>query len=167
MTLDTKALEKAARAYLLALKWEPDAAIVTMTEGVVPAWQLAAQDLEPAITAYLAALPADGLAGRLVEYATDIECKRGVIADHDLNQIATDLREAAASIGPQRAPDGWVLVPVEPTEEMIEKAVRHPLFEKMESWRRDIVGGAFVIQLWQALIAAAPPLTTPGEGEPR
>lgn len=118
----------------------------------------------PIITAYLTALPQSALSSRLVDLADRMELASEVF---DWGQYVTTLRDAAALLR-GGIPEGWKLVPVEPTESMC-KAGRRMAGQLAMSMRG--YTGHITDEDWhqwpeayeyRTMIAAAPPLT-PGE----
>ena len=74
---------------------------------------------------------------------------RHTLMDNDLCEAFADILQADRAL---RAPDGWVMVPIEPTEEMTS-AIRQVTERRSTepfSW------GGYAIGIYRAMIAAAP-----------
>ncbi|MET3654037.1 hypothetical protein [Dyella japonica] len=82
-----------------------------------------------------------------------------IIADKHLSEAAKALRAFAQTLGePVAVPDGWQLVPIEPTEEMLEQATTHDLNKRTsetDQWNRDT---------WSFMLSAAPNHPTTEKG---
>lgn len=80
-------------------------------------------------------------------------------------KVIKKLREEIASLNrPSEQDGGWVLVPREPTQEMI--AAYWDAVEKFDM-KPDLPGRLFARtrSVWEAMLAAAPPSTEKAEGE--
>ncbi len=77
----------------------------------------------------------------------------------DKRRMRAALESFAQTLGePVDVPDGWVLVPVEPTEEMLEQATTHDLNKRTaetDQWNRDT---------WSFMLSAAPNHPTTEKG---
>lgn len=106
----------------------------------------------PIITAYLTALPQSALSSRLAEFLIALADDEGREGNLD---NARNLREAAAALG--GIPEGWKLVPVEPTFDMLPQAWRTVRRRGGQGVDHDCLRA-----IYRDMLAAAPPLT-PGE----
>ncbi len=100
---------------------------------------------------HLAALPSDGLAGRLLARADSYD-QSGPSAKH----TADLLREAAAAL---LAREDWVLVPRVPTDAMMQRAgdiIEREYGESDWEEAKDMAEGLNPRPIWDAMLAAAP-----------
>ena len=111
------------------------------------------------------------LASRLLEHAAIHDAETSPYSPEQ-KQWADDLRAAAAALSalPAHAPDGWVMVPKEPTPEMLEAArhvKRERLLKAVEQTKAgkhpDTIGMALAVaEEWDAMLIAAPAAPTQG-----
>ena len=78
--------------------------------------------------------------------------------DRIISELAAALRQSAAQVA---VPEGYVLVPVEPTEAMYAAAVARVKANTVETWAGTLVRDP-IAHTWIAMLAAAP--KEPGHG---